>query len=154
MKVVEGSKICKPTAPYYVELSNSYATLDKFLSNPDPPTKEERSVGSSRQADSSTFKAKAAAQRKSKTIAYIAAMNDAGIIDLHISLAEDERTATAKRTGRKEQHSYKTTVRPSALEKGWGLGPTIAAAARRLLKQTKNKTKQRVRFARKAEILF
>ena len=40
MKVVEGSKITKPTAPYYVELSNSHATLDKFLSNPDPQKKK------------------------------------------------------------------------------------------------------------------
>ena len=90
MKVVEGSKICKPTAPYYVELSNSYATLDKFLSNPDPPTKVEGSVGINKQADSSISKAKATARMMSKTAAYIAAMNDTGITDLHINLAEDE----------------------------------------------------------------
>ena len=70
----------------------------------------------------STFKIKAAARRKSKTAAYIAAMNDAGIIDLHINQAEDEQTAMAKKTGRGKHHSDKKSIKPSVLEKGWGLG--------------------------------
>ena len=36
VKVVKGSKITKKAAPYYLELSNSYATLGKFSANPGP----------------------------------------------------------------------------------------------------------------------
>ena len=61
-------------------------------------------------------------------------MNGAGIIDLHINWVEDERTAMTKKTGRKRQHSDKKSAKPSALEKGWGFGMTIATAARRLFK--------------------
>ena len=126
MKVAKGSKITKKTAPYYVELSNSYATLAKFLSDPGPTSVSGEADGSEglvcRTKHSSTFKANAAARRKSKTAAYIAAMNDAGIIDLHINQAEDEQTAMAKKTGRGKHHSDKKSIKPSVLEKGWGLG--------------------------------
>ena len=96
MKVTKGSKITKKAAPYYVELSNSYATLAKFLGDLGPAHKEIEGVSSSRQAAASTFKAKAERRRKSRTATYIAAMNDEGIIDLHINLAEDEWTVMAK----------------------------------------------------------
>ena len=36
MKVVKGSKITKKAAPYYVELSNAYANLDKLSDDPGP----------------------------------------------------------------------------------------------------------------------
>ena len=36
VKVVRGSNITKKTAPYYLELSNFYATLGKFLADPGP----------------------------------------------------------------------------------------------------------------------
>ena len=107
MKVVKGSKLTKKAAPYYVELSNSYATLDKFLSEPSPPSKDRSTFDLENR---SIFKVKAAARRKSKTAAYIAAMNDAGIIDLHINQAEDERTEMAKKTARSSRHSDKTSV--------------------------------------------
>ena len=45
-----------------------------------------------------------------KTATYIAAMNDAGIINLHINLAEDERTATSKK---QEGKNNIQTRRPS-----------------------------------------
>ena len=83
------SKITKNAAPCYVELSNSYASLVKFLSDPGPTSKSGEASGSEglvrRMELSSTFKAKADALRKSKTAAYIAAMNDAGITDSHIN---------------------------------------------------------------------
>ena len=91
------------------------------MSDPGPPSKEATTDRSSRKATAGTFKANAAVRRKSKTAAYIAAMNDVGIIDLHINLAGNEQTATAKKTGRKKQYSDKTNVKPSVLEKCWGL---------------------------------
>ena len=36
MKVVKGSKITKKAAPYYIELSNAYANLEKFSDDPCP----------------------------------------------------------------------------------------------------------------------
>ena len=36
MKVVKGSKITKKAYPYYVELSNAYANLEKFSDDPGP----------------------------------------------------------------------------------------------------------------------
>ena len=36
VKVVKGSKITKKAAPYYLELSNAYANLEKFLADPVP----------------------------------------------------------------------------------------------------------------------
>ena len=62
-------------------------------------------------SDHSVFKAKTAARHKSKTAAYIAAMNNDGIIDRYINLAEDERTAIEKKKDRKAQHSDKAAVR-------------------------------------------
>ena len=63
--------------------------------------------------EQSVFKAKAAARHESKTVAYIAAMNDEGIIDRYINLAEDERTSIAKSEGRNTQHSDKKVTRPT-----------------------------------------
>ena len=37
-KVEKGSKITKATAPYYVELSNSYFRLAEFSADPRPDT--------------------------------------------------------------------------------------------------------------------
>ena len=80
------------------------------------------------------LKAKAATRHESKTAACIAAMNDDGIIDRYINLAEDKRTAIAKGKGRNTQHSDKKTSSPTTWEKGLGLGSTVALAARRLFK--------------------
>ena len=146
VKVVKGSKITKKAAPYYLELSNSYATLDKFSANPGPISiKIKRCANNSMslpKQEQSVFKAKAAARHESKTVAYIAAMNDEGIIDRYINLAEDERTSNAKSEGRNIQHSDKKVTRPTTWEKGMGLGSTVATAARRLFKQIKQQSKQ------------
>ena len=133
MTAVKGSKITKKSAPYYLELSNSYATLGKFSVNPSPTYNNIKS-------NNSVLKAKAAARHESKT-------NDDGIIDRYINLAEDERTAIAKNKGRNAQHPDKKTPRPTTWEKGLGLGSTVATAARRLFNQIKQQSKQRVRFA-------
>ena len=56
VKVMKGSNITKKSAPYYVELSNSYATLDKFLSEPSPPNTAKRAIDVE---NKSVFKVKA-----------------------------------------------------------------------------------------------
>ena len=60
---------------------------------------------------------------------------------------EDERTATAKNEQQRKWHSDKTSVKPSILEKGRGMGMTVATAARRLVQQIKRGRTKRVRFA-------
>ena len=146
MTVVKDRKITKKSAPCYLKLSNSYATLGKFSANPGPTN-----ININRRANNSTlppksensvFKAKAAARHKSRTAAYIAAMNNGGIIDRCIDLAEDEKTDVEKSRGRKARHSDKATVKPTAWEKGRGLGSTVATAAQRLFKQIKQGSKQ------------
>ena len=91
--------------------------------------------------NNSVFKSKAATRHKSKTTAYIAIMNDDGIIDRYINLAEDKRTAIVKNKGRNTQHSDKKSSRPTTWEKGIGLGSTVATAAQRLFKQIKHQSK-------------
>ena len=149
--VVKGSKITKKADPYYLELSNSYATLGKFSANPGPINSNIKRCANNSTSlpkpNDSVFKAKAAARHESKTAAYIAAMNDDGIIDQYINLAEDERTSIAKNKGRNIQHSDKKTSRPTTWEKGLGLVSTVATAACRLFKQIKQQSKQRVRFS-------
>ena len=133
MTVVKGSKITKKAAPYYLELSNSYATLRKFSANSGPIN-----INIKRRATNSTlppkpegsvFRAKVAARHRSSTAAYITAMNNDGIIDRCINVAEGERTATEKSRDRKAWRSDKATVKPTAWEKGRGLGSTVATAA-------------------------
>ena len=152
---MKGSKITKKAAPYYLELSNSYATLGKFSANPIPTnlniTRRTNNSASPPDSNHSVFKAKAAARHKGRTAAYIAAMNDDGIIDRYINLAEDERTAIEKKKGRKAQHSDKAAVRRTIWEKGRGLGSAVATAARRLCKQIKEGSKKRVQFASKVD---
>ena len=119
--VVKGSKITKKAAPYYLELSNSYATLGKFSANPGPTNinikQRADNSASPPKSDNSVFKAKAAARHKSRTAACIAAIDNGGIIDRYINLAEDERTAIMKSKGRKIQHSNKATTRRTIWEK-------------------------------------
>ena len=102
-------------------------------------------------SDHSVFKAKAVARHKSNTAAYIAAMNDGGIIDRYINLTEDERTAIKKKKDRIAKHSDKAAVRRTIWEKGRGLGSTVATASRRLCKQIKEGSRKRVRFAAKVD---
>ena len=154
IEVVKGSKITKKAAPYYLELSNSYATLGKFSANPGPPNfniTRRTNISASPTSNQSVFKSKAAARHKGRTAAYIAAMNDDGIIDMYINLAEDERTVMEKNKNKKAQHSDKATVRRTFWQKGRGLGSTVATAARRLCKQIKEGSKKRVRFATKVD---
>ena len=96
MKAVKGSKITREAAPYYLELSKSYATLGKFSANPGPISINTKRCATDSMSlpkqEESVFKAKAAARHKSKTVAYIAAMNNDGIIDRCINLAEDKMT--------------------------------------------------------------
>ena len=84
------------------------------MSDPGPTSASGEADGSKgpvcRTKHSSTFKVKAAARRKSKTDAYIAAMNEAGIIDLHINQTEDERTTMAKKTGRSKLAQFQQKV--------------------------------------------
>ena len=151
VKVVKGSKITKETAPYYLELSNSYATLGKFSANPGPTNinikRHTNNSMSPLKSNNSVFKAKAAVRHKSRTAAYTATINNEGIIDRCINLAEDERTAIEKSKGRKDQYSDKATPRPTTWGKGRGLGSMVATSARRLFKQIKQGSKQRVRFS-------
>ena len=93
------------------------------------------------------FKAKAATRHKSRAAAYIATMNNDGAINTYINLAEDKRTTIEKSRGREAQHSGKSTVKPTTWEKGCSLGSTVATAACRLFKKTKQGSKQRARFA-------
>jgi hypothetical protein len=149
--VVKGSKITKKAAPYYLELSNSYATLGKFSANPGPINIniEQRAANSTSPSkpEGSVFKAKAATRHRSRAASYIAAMNDDGVIDRHINLAEDERTTIEKSRGKEAQHSDKPTVNPTVWEKGCGFGSTVATSACRLFKKMKQGSKQRVRFS-------
>jgi hypothetical protein len=54
--------------------------------------------------------------------------------------------------GRKSQHSDKATIKPTTLEKGWGLGHTVVTAAQRLFKQSKKRSKQRMCFASNVDV--
>ena len=133
MKVVKGSKIIKQAAPYYVELSNAYTHLEEFSADSGPTNNENNintKIGEAKQA--SNFKAKAAARRKTRKQQYSADMNDNEIINMWISKTEDERTSRAKRNLRNKNHLDKTNVKPTMLERGLGLGHTVATAARRL----------------------
>ena len=61
-------------------------------------------------------------------------MNNEGIIDRYINLAEDKRTVIEKSKGRKAQYLDKAAARSTTWEKGRGLGSTVATSARRLFK--------------------
>ena len=100
----------------------------------------------------SKFKAQAAARKTTRKQKYIKDMNDNGIIDMWISKAEDERTAMAKTSTRSKNHSDKRHEKPSLLEKGFGLGRTVATAARRLFQQMKRGSTKTVRFESKPSV--
>ena len=95
---MKGSKIKKKTALYYIHLSNAYARLEEFSDDPDPQPKvsksknndETKTVAPPKQ--SSTFKAQAAARKRTRKQQYIKNMNDNGVIDMYISKAEDDKT--------------------------------------------------------------
>ena len=53
---------------------------------------------------------------------YIASMNDNGLVDMYINLAEDERTATAKAGPRNKRHSDKISAKSTLSQKGWAAG--------------------------------
>ena len=128
---MKGSKLIKKAAPYYIALSNAYAHLEEFSADPDPANEVSNDctkIGEAKQP--SKFKAMAAAHRKTRNQQYISDMNDNGIIDMWISKAEDERTSFAKMIPRNKNHSDKANVKPSLLERGLGLGQTVATAAR------------------------
>ena len=125
MTVVKGSKITKKAAPYYLELSNSYATLGKFSVNPGPININiKQCAGNSTSLPKSNnieFKAKAAAKHESKTAAYIAAMNDDGSIDRYINLAKTrgqplQRTRAGTPTTQTRRHQDLPLGR-----RGWAL---------------------------------
>ena len=59
------------------------------------------------------FKAKVAARQLSKVAVYIAVMNDDGVIDRYINLAEDKRITIEKNSGSEAKHSDKSTVYPT-----------------------------------------
>ena len=82
MKVVKGSKIAKKAAPYYVELSNAYANLQKFSDYPGPTNTINDLITKTGVAKQPiNFKIKAEAQRKTRKEKYIEELNDYGIID-------------------------------------------------------------------------
>ena len=121
------------------------------MANPGPTNMniEQRANNSmsSPKLEGSVFKAKVATRHRSRMAAYIAAMNDDGVIDRYFNLPEDERTTIEKSRGKEAQHSDKSTAKPTTWEKGCGLGSTVATSARRLFKKTKQGSKQRVWFA-------
>ena len=73
-------------------------------------------------------------------------MNDDGIIDWYIAKVEDERTSIAKREQHRKRHLDETSVKLSILEKGKGIGQTVATVARRLFQQIKKGITKIVRF--------
>ena len=98
MKVVKGSKITKKAAPYYVELSNAYANLEKFSDDPGQTNTINNLITKTGVAKQpSNFKIKAEARRKTRKEKYIEELNDDDIIDLYIPNVEDGRTSIAKR---------------------------------------------------------
>ena len=118
MKVVKGSKINKKSAPYYVELSNTYANLEKLSDDPGPTNTINNFITKTGVAKQpSNFKIKAEARRKTRKEKYIEELNDDGVIDWYIAKVEDERTSIAKREQHRKQHLEKTSVKPSILEK-------------------------------------
>ena len=144
---MKGSKLIKKDAPYYIALSNAYAHLEEFSADPDPTNEVSNDctkIGEAKQP--SKFKSIAATRRQTRKQQYISDMKEDGLIDMYIVKAEDERTSLAKMSPRNKNHSDKANVKPSLLERGLGLGQTVATAARRLLQQVKKCGRKRVRF--------
>jgi hypothetical protein len=98
VKVGKGSKIIKTAAPYYLELNNSYATLEKVSAKPGPPHTIDKHTGNSvaPEVEGSTFQAKVAERKRSRAASHATIMHAEGIINRYANLAEDERTAMAK----------------------------------------------------------
>ena len=108
MKVVKGSKITKKAAPYYVELSNAYANLEKFSDDPGQTNTINNLITKTGVAKQPRyFKIKAEARQKTRKDKYIEELDDNGIIDWYIAKVEDERTYIAKREQQRKRHSDK-----------------------------------------------
>ena len=148
MKVVKGSKITKKAAPYYVELSNAYANLEKFSDDLGPTNTIDNLITKTGVAkQSNNFKIREEARRKTRKEKYIEELNDDVIIDWYIAKVEDERTSIEKRKQQRKRHSEKTSVKPSILERERGINQTVATATRRLFQQIKKGSTKRVKFA-------
>ena len=78
-------------------------------------------------------------------------MNDNGVIDMYISQAEDDKTAMEK-TNIRKNNPDKRHATTTLLQKGFGLGRTVATAARRLFQQVQQGSTKRARFANRPAV--
>lgn len=79
-------------------------------------------------------------------------MIDDGILDMWISKTEDELTARAKQEQQNKNHSDKSNVKPTMVEKGRGIGQTVATSARQLFRQVAKDRTRSIRFAGKPSV--
>ena len=158
IKAVKGSKV-KPTACYYIEISNAYSLLSELLADSGPPSNEKTIVPTAALSDTrSKFKQKAAQCRVTRTEIYLSNMNDNGILDIYINKVENERTFMTKNylsNRRKvtidEEHMAPNRKEPKLLQRGNNAGYTLITAVRRIVRKI-TKEEKRVRFARKPTV--
>ena len=119
--VTESSNITKKAAPFYTNLSSLYARLAQFLADPGPHNIEtNETVIGSPSKHSSRFKKKKATLQLSKAALYIVSMNNSGLTDMHIELAEDKQTAAEKAGPIKYGHLDKNSAKKHHLSEGMG----------------------------------
>ena len=157
-KIERGNKIKKKIDPYYILLSNRYASLPAFSAPPDPPQLTPSKVIPTQLRHQSRHRLKVEQRRQKRRAAKLCQLRENEFFDDQITFAEDESTTMAKNDQTNAMRitidqAHAAAVKPvaSILHRGRNFGYALSTAFKRAIKFIKADEK-RVRFSRKDSI--